>query len=76
MNIENEKIKLTATYANGLAIAIFAVAGLGPLIAYFNTHEPNTLRFLGITVLTFASFGVSLRLHMIARKTLEDLKDE
>ena len=48
MNIENEKTQLSATYFNRLAIAIFAVAGLGPMVAFFNAADLNELRFLAI----------------------------
>ncbi|GJE16047.1 amino acid transporter [Methylobacterium marchantiae] len=31
--VANERSKLTATYVNGLAIALFAVGGLAPMFA-------------------------------------------
>jgi len=32
--IQNEQTKLTATYLNGLAIALFGVGGIAPVLAY------------------------------------------
>ena len=36
--VANERIKFTATYANGLAVAIFAVGGHAALEAYGQKH--------------------------------------
>lgn len=33
--IHNERVKLLATYVNGLAIAVFAVGGLAPILSLF-----------------------------------------
>jgi len=33
--VHNERIKLSATWLNGLSIAIFAVGGLAPLLTRF-----------------------------------------
>lgn len=34
--VYNERIKLFATFLNGIGVAVFAVGGLAPLIATFN----------------------------------------
>ena len=41
--VHNEQAKLTATYVNGLAIAMFAVGGLAPLVAAGSTIRDFSL---------------------------------
>lgn len=70
--IHNERWKLTATYLNGMAIAILAVGGLAPLVSYASASSsigPVALAGLGVGCLV-ASAG----LHLMARKVLERLK--
>ena len=46
--VANEQTKLSATYLNGLAIAIFAVGGLAPVVALV-TGSPSATAFDQIT---------------------------
>ena len=71
--VDNERIKLTATYLNGLAIAIFAVGGLAPVVAIVSgTAQSGTAS--GISVLTTVCVAVSVGLHLAARLILRGLK--
>jgi hypothetical protein len=42
--VHNERTKLTATYINGLAIAVFAVGGLAPILSNLYAGAPNPAR--------------------------------
>jgi hypothetical protein len=42
--VQNEQVKLTATYLNGLAIAIFAVGGLAPVVGVVSGDGANDSR--------------------------------
>lgn len=67
--IENERTKLTASYLNGLAIAIFAVGGLAPFFSYLyvpNGAKPTWL----IALLGSVCIVISGALHLIARSRL------
>ncbi|MGU3287425.1 hypothetical protein [Methylobacterium mesophilicum] len=39
--VENERIKFSATYANGLAVAIFGVGGFAPFISTALSDRPH-----------------------------------
>lgn len=69
--IHNEQTKLTATYLNGVAIAVFAVGGLAPVFSslYGTTGPTNFL--LAMSVVCFLA---SLSLHWIARTILRRLE--
>jgi hypothetical protein len=70
--IQNERVKLSATYLNGIAIAVFAVGCFAPLIASFSsTGHGLTLK---ATMLTFGCFVLSLILHYSARTLLKGLQ--
>jgi hypothetical protein len=63
--VRNEQTKLTATYLNGLAIALFAVGGLAPLFSYAFGSMGG--RPLWTVILTAAiCLVVSAILHLIA----------
>lgn len=69
--IHNERIKLLATYLNGVGIAIFAVGGFAPIISSIYSQAGPTL------ILLFASlicFFVSAVLHYVASTVLKRLK--
>ncbi len=71
--VENEQVKLTATYLNGLAIAIFAVGGLAPLVSIVSgTAHPSAL--LPIAALTTVCVLLSGALHLIAKRHLRQLQ--
>lgn len=71
--IGNERVKLTATFLNGMAIAAVAAGGIAPLAAY--TYQiPGAVG--GATVatagLSWLAGGISL--HLLARLALRGLK--
>ncbi len=69
--VANEQVKLTATYLNGLAIAIFAVGGLAPLVAVVSgTVQAGAVQ---IVVLSTVCVAASLTLHLLARRSLKRL---
>jgi VIT1/CCC1 family predicted Fe2+/Mn2+ transporter len=70
--ISNEQTKLTATYLNGLAIALFAVGGLAPLFSYtFGSIAGQPL--WAVVVVAAICLAVSAALHLIARRILREL---
>jgi hypothetical protein len=70
--VHNERVKLTATYLNGLAIAIFAVGGLAPLVAVLSgTANPTALT--SIAALTTICVVLSGVLHLVAKRHLGQL---
>ncbi len=71
--LSNEQVKLTATYLNGIAITIFAVGGLAPLVALVSgTASPSAVPL--IIALTSVCVVLSGALHLIARRHLRQLK--
>ena len=71
--IANEQVKLTATYLNGLAIAIFAVGGLAPVVGIVS-GTAQTGAAGGIAALTSICVSVSAGLHLAGRRILRGLK--
>lgn len=70
--VHNEQTKLTATYLNGLAIALFAVGGLAPAFSYtFGSIAGQPL--WAVAVVAVICLVVSATLHLIARRILRDL---
>ena len=71
--IHNERTKLTATWLNGLAIALLAIGGFAPFVSFISSAQPavsiGVLGFVGLVCL-FMSAG----LHLVARKVLGRLK--
>jgi hypothetical protein len=69
--VRNERTKLTATYLNGVAVAMLAIGTLAPLISSFSTAEgvPTVATAVICSVCVFAS-GV---LHLLARRLLKGL---
>ena len=70
--VENEQVKLTATYLNGLAITVFAVGAFAPTIAILSgtvSGQP-----LPATMLALICIAASASLHVIARRSLRKLK--
>jgi hypothetical protein len=64
--IRNEQAKLTATYLNGIAIALAAVGGIAPWIAAAETATISPLP----AMLTVGCFVISLGVHSAARRVL------
>lgn len=69
--IHNERIKLGATYLNGIAIALFAVGGLAPLLSgFYGNVEPGPL----LPVVSGICILASVALHFYARRSLKGLR--
>jgi hypothetical protein len=69
--IYNERIKLLATFVNGVGIAIFAVGGLGPLISSLNGPTGPTL-FLSF--LSTICILIACAIHSIASTVLKRMR--
>jgi VIT1/CCC1 family predicted Fe2+/Mn2+ transporter len=70
--IHNEQAKLTATYFNGLAIAVFAVGALAPVFSYaFGSMAGQPL--WAVTATAASCLVASAALHFIARRLLRKL---
>ena len=70
--VKNEQAKLTATYLNGLAIALFALGIFAPLFSslYSGVISATAVKlFISVVV----CFCVSIALHFLARRTLKGL---
>ncbi|WP_420962154.1 amino acid transporter [Brucella sp. IR073] len=69
--IHNERIKLLATYFNGIGIAVFAVGGFAPVIS--SLYSPNgptpVLIFISLVCIL-----VSFALHYAASNVLRRLE--
>jgi hypothetical protein len=69
--VHNERTKLTATYLNGLAIALFAVGGLAPVFSHsFGTESRPLWTLVAAAVICLV---VSAALHLWARRILKGL---
>ncbi len=70
--VENEQIKLTANWLNGVSIAMVAVGGLAPPLSGTYAQAPaDWSRTVLVSVLCFC---LSAGLHYAARRTLGKLK--
>ena len=70
--VHNEQAKLTATYFNGLAIALFAVGGVAPVLSYvFGSMKDQPL--WAVTLAAAICVIVSAALHVFARRILRNL---
>jgi hypothetical protein len=67
-----EQVKLMATWLNGIAIAIFAVGGLAPMVAAVTAENGKIGAFLGLLVL--GSVTASMWMHILARQVLRRLE--
>ena len=67
--IHNERTKLTATYFNGLALAVFGVGGLAPLFSYaFSDNDSRPL--WAVALVSVICMAISAALHLLARRRL------
>jgi hypothetical protein len=71
--VRNEQLKLTATYLNGVAIALYAVGGLAPLLSAV-TSAAGPWPSPTVTGIAIACFIGSGWLHAQARRVLRGLK--
>lgn len=67
----NERAKLTASYINGIAIAVMAAGGFSPVVLTLQGESANS----NLNYFALACFVISLLLHLIARSVLEGLRD-
>lgn len=68
---DREKIKLRASYLNGIAIVLLALGGLGPAFALLNTFEWHN--FLLALFSVFTGGMSSWELHQLAQRQLDRL---
>ena len=69
--IRNEQTKLTATYLNGIGIAVFAVGGLAPVFSSLYGDDGVSNFLLAMSVVCFCA---SVGLHWLARIILGRLE--
>jgi hypothetical protein len=69
--IRNERTKLTATYFNGIAVAVFVVGGFAPLVTSFSSSRNGPT--LTTSVMALICLLVSGGLHYIGRALLKGL---
>lgn len=72
--VANEQAKLSATYLNGIAIAVVAVGGIAPLFASRPAAAATQGAAILAAVLTIVCFIVSAGLHFLARGLLKELR--
>ena len=70
--IHNERTKLTATYLNGVAVALFAVGAISPVISVMNA--PSTTASPSVAAVAAICIASSLALHYLARVILGRLR--
>ncbi len=68
--VENERIKLSATFLNGAAVAIFAVGAFAPIVSATSQPHPG----FAPSVAGLVSLAFSIYTHFQARRILKDLK--
>ncbi|MGA0533486.1 amino acid transporter [Hansschlegelia sp. KR7-227] len=68
----NERLKLTATYVNGLAIAVAAVGGFAPIFSMLAAQTAPTWLLI---VFVAVCFPFSIVLHLVARRALRGLRE-
>jgi hypothetical protein len=71
--VQNEQRKLTATFLNGIAVALFAVGGLAQLLSAFYTTGPDHANRLIVVSVSIISMFSSVGAHLLARRTLKGL---
>lgn len=69
--VRNERRKLTATFMNGIAIALFAVGGLAQVASMTTTGRVSG----PATFLAAVCILVSVALHLAARASLGGMED-
>lgn len=69
--IHNERTKLTAPYLNGVAIALFAVGAIAPVVSVLNGATGSGL---GVALMAVVCIAVTAVLHFLARIFLGRLR--
>ncbi|WP_375465347.1 amino acid transporter protein [uncultured Methylobacterium sp.] len=72
--IANERAKRSATYANGIAISIFAVGGLAPVFSVFYGSAPSSVPASAVLFSAGVCWFMSGVLHLPARRFLRRLR--
>lgn len=67
--IKNESVKLSATYANTIAVSVFAVGGLAPIfsVLYSGTTAVRPAVVFSVSIVCCVASAI---LHIIARRIL------
>ena len=70
--VRNERTKITATYLNGIAIAIFAIGSLAPIVGAANAQAS-----IGGTLMISAGIcaSASVVIHLFSRRLLKGLQE-
>lgn len=71
--VHNERLKLTATYLNGLYVAIFAVGGFAPILTFLSASTGPSLIAAAFVLVCFPS---SVALRLAARHMLKKILDD
>ncbi len=69
----NERIKITATWFNGAAVAALAVGCFAPIVAYVTSSTHIPLGDLNLLVAAWLFMSVSL--HLAARRVLRRIEE-
>jgi hypothetical protein len=72
--IQDERTKLTATFLNGISIAMVAAGGIAPLVA-FSYDLPGAARGPAIAFVGIGWMAGGFALHFIARWLLRGMKE-
>ncbi|WP_328765806.1 amino acid transporter [Devosia aurantiaca] len=69
--VRNEQRKLTATYLNGVGMAVLGVGGFAPVVSMTLSGPTSSI----VPVLVFGCILASSGLHLLARQTLGGLEE-
>jgi hypothetical protein len=72
-DVGNERLKLSASYLNGIAVALITAGVFGPIISYTFGIIPNA-KPLPVFIFSAGCFLFSAILHYAARRILGDLR--
>lgn len=70
--IRNERLKLSATYLNGIAITMFAIGTFGPVVA--NLTGATTAFSVAAALMSLICAMASVVLHYVASRLLGGLR--
>lgn len=70
--VRNERRKLTATYFNGIAIALFAIGGLAPAAGLLQGLTSSRTTTIALIVICIVLSGA---LHLAARAVLGGIEE-
>ena len=67
----NEQLKLSATFLNGIAVALFAIGVFGPIFSFAQSGVVS----LAMTLLAPGCGFVGFALHLFGRRLLEGIEE-